>query len=126
MTREELAFEASKRFKESLTEKDLATLSKDDMCFAFQLGIKWAETHPESPWISVEDDLPYNHKNLMEDKHYTKPVLTVLTWNGVPSKKHIEICRMCDIMGSDNVEWYWRIDSHYQVVCWMPLPEMPN
>lgn len=39
MTREERAFEASKRFKESLTEKDLATLSKDDMCFAFQFGV---------------------------------------------------------------------------------------
>ena len=64
MTREEQAFEASKRFEESLTEKDLATLSKDNMCFAFQLGVKWAKTHPESPWISVKDDLPYNHKNL--------------------------------------------------------------
>ena len=39
MTREEQAFEASKRFEESLTEQDLATLSKDDMCFAFQLGV---------------------------------------------------------------------------------------
>ena len=126
MTREEQAFEASKRFKESLTEKDLATLSKDDMCFAFQLGVKWAETHPESPWISVKDDLPYNHKELMEDKHYTKPVLAVLAWNGDPSKNHIEICHMCDMMGSDNVDWYWRIHSHYQVVCWMPLPEIPN
>ena len=57
MTREEQAFEASKRFEESLTEQDLATLSKDDMCFAFQLGVKWAESHPESPWISVEDNL---------------------------------------------------------------------
>ena len=126
MTREEQAFEASKRFKESLTEKDLASLSKDDMCFAFQLGVKWSETHPKSPWISVEDDLPYNHKNLMEDKHYTKPVLTVLVWNGEPSKKHIEICCVCDMMGSDNVDWYWCVDSHYQVVCWMPLPEIPN
>lgn len=58
MTREEQAFEASKRFEESLTEKDLATLSKDDMCFAFQLGVKWAESHPKSPWMSVEEELP--------------------------------------------------------------------
>lgn len=68
MTREEQAFEASKRFEESLTEKDLATLSKDDMCFAFQLGVKWAETHPESPWISVEDNLPCNHKYLKDPR----------------------------------------------------------
>ena len=126
MTREEQTFEASKRFEESLTEQDLATLSKDDMCFAFQLGIKWSDSHPESPWISVEKDLLYNHKDLMEDKHYTKSVLAVLAWNGDPSKKHIEICRMCDVMGSVNVDWYWCTDSHYQVVYWMPLPEMPN
>ena len=89
-------------------------------------GLKAADANPKSPWISVEDDLPYNHKKIMEDKHYTKPVLAVLVWNEDPSKKHIEICRMCDMMGSDNVDWYWCIDSHYQVVCWMPLPEIPN
>lgn len=94
--------------------------------FCFSIWSEWAETHPESPWISVEDDLPYNHKDLMEDKHYTKPVLAVLAWNGDPSKKHIEICRMCDILGSVNVDWYWHTDSHCQVVCWMPLPEIPN
>ena len=91
-----------------------------------QEGLKTADANPKSPWISVEDDLPCNHKEFMEDKHYTKSVLAVLAWNEEPSKKHIEICRMSDIMSSVNVDWYWCIDSHYQVVCWMPLPEIPN
>ena len=43
MTREEKALEASKRFARSLTDSDLASLSRDDMQFAFQLGIKWAD-----------------------------------------------------------------------------------
>ena len=76
MTREEQAFEASKRFEESLTENDLATLSKDDMCFAFQLGVKWAYANPKSPWISTDKYLPkqgghylcndgYNHISML-------------------------------------------------------------
>ena len=91
-----------------------------------QEGLKTADANPKSPWVNVDDDFPYNHKEFMEDKHYTKPVLAVLAWNEDPLKKHIEICRMCDIIGSVNVDWYWRIDSHYQVVCWMPFPEIPN
>ena len=69
-----------------------------------QEGLKTADDNPKSPWISVQDDLPYNHKEFMEDKHYTKSVLAVLVWNKEPSKKHIEICCMCDILGSDNVD----------------------
>lgn len=48
MTREEKALEASKRFARSLTDSDLASLSRDDMQFAFQLGIKWADDNPAS------------------------------------------------------------------------------
>ena len=48
MTREEKALEASKRFARSLTDTDLASLSRDDMQFAFQLGIKWADDNPAS------------------------------------------------------------------------------
>ena len=90
-------------------------------------GLRTADTyHKSSPWISVEDDLPYNHEEFMEDNHYTKSVLAVLTLNEDPSKKQIEVCCMCNILGSVNVDWYWSIGSHYQVAYWMPLPEIPN
>ena len=29
----------------------------------FEEGAQWADEHPKSPWISVEDDLPYNNPN---------------------------------------------------------------
>lgn len=91
-------------------------------------GLETADTYPKSsPWISVEDDLPCNHKEFIEDDHYTKPVLAVLTQNEDPSKKQIEVCHMCDmfdILG--NICWYWHIGSHYQVAYWMPLPKMSN
>ena len=27
----------------------------------FTVGAKWADSHPKSPWISVEEDLPCNN-----------------------------------------------------------------
>lgn len=28
----------------------------------FEIGVKWADEHPKSPWISVYEDLPCNHE----------------------------------------------------------------
>lgn len=116
MTREEQAFEASKRFEESLTEKDLATLSKDDMCFAFQLGVKWAESHPESPWISVEDNLPCNHKYLKDPRESFLKTTLVVVWDGVSAKM--------DYMYYEGMEWKWCHSK--SVTHWMPVPEPPK
>lgn len=77
-------------------------------------------------WISVEDDLPCNHEELMEDEHHTKSVLVVLAWDDDPSKMHIEVCSMCDMFGSYNIDWHWGYSCYYHVVYWMPLPKMPN
>ena len=110
MTREEQAFEASKRFKESLTEKDLATLSKDDMCFAFQLGVKWAESHPESPWISVNEKLPPIEKDNLSIK-----VIVVST------KGKIDFSRY----DYDMKEWI-SPSLDIEFTHWMPLPKLPK
>ena len=92
----------------------------------FTVGAKWADEHPKSPWISVDEDLPCNHEELIENENYTKNVLVVLAWNDDPSKKHIEICDMCNRIGSFNTNWYWRNTVYYHVVCWKPLPEPPK
>ena len=63
MTREEKALDASKRFALSLTRSDILSLSMDNMCFAFQLGIKWADNNTKSPWISVNERLPHEEKD---------------------------------------------------------------
>lgn len=91
-----------------------------------QQGLAAADANPKSSWISVDDDLPCNHKELMEGEHSTKPVLVVVAWDVDPSKKHIKVCSMCDtILGSVNTGWYWQTDNFYTVVYWMPLPKMP-
>ena len=87
-----------------------------------QQGLATADNNPKSSWISVDDDLPCNHKELMACEHCTKLVLAVLIYNEDPSKKCIKICGM---LGSDNTSWYWLIGTHYKVVYWMPLPKMP-
>ena len=80
----------------------------------------------KSSWISVDEDLPCNHEELIENENYTKKVLVVLAWNDDPSKKHIEICDMCNKIGSFNTNWYWQNPCYYHVVCWKPLPELPK
>lgn len=91
----------------------------------FEAGAMWADANPKSPWISVKDDLPCNHKEFIEDKYFTKPVLAVLALNENPSIKHMEVCRMCDTFGS-NMDWHWCNGGYHHVVYWMPLPEMPD
>ena len=120
MTREERAFEASKRFEESLTEKDIATLSKDDMCFAFQLGVKWADANPKSPWISVKDKLPCNEKYLIVEiikgvELRTKKV-GVLSIDG-----YIDISYMYSLQPHG---WHWNTND--TITHWFPLPERPK
>ena len=90
---------------------------------AFLEGAKFAL---ENQWISVDEDLPCNHDELIENENYTKKVLVVLAWNDDPSKKHIEICDMCNKIGSFNTNWYWQNTVYYHVVCWKPLPELPK
>ena len=91
-----------------------------------QQGLATADANPKSSWISVEDDLPCNHKELMDGEHYTKSVLVVVAWDDDPSKKYIKICNMCNIvLGSINVCWHWLIGTHYKVAYWMPLPKLP-
>ena len=93
---------------------------------AFIEGAEWADNNPKSSWISVEDDLPCNHKELLENEHYTKTVLVVLSWNEHPSKRHISMYSMSNKIGSFAVDWYWYNTTDYTVTHWMPMPKLPN
>lgn len=116
MTREEQINKEAYR-QEKLVDMDVES---------FIAGAKWADSNPKFPWISVDNDLPYNHKELIENEHYTKKVLVVLEWEDDPSKKHIDICDMCNVIGSYNVDWYWRSIAYHRAILWSPLPELPK
>ena len=73
-------------------------------------------------WISVKDDLPYNHKDLViEDSiSYTKKVLTT----NITGKFFI------DYMVKFHNGWEWKDDSNVflpeelKTTLWMPIPEL--
>ena len=44
--------------------RDGRTYEQALMATGFEGGVKWADSHPKSPWISIDDDLPCNHDKL--------------------------------------------------------------
>ena len=91
-----------------------------DIQNAFYQGAKWADKHPKSPWISVNDDLPCNHSDL------------VLTYNDIPfSTKRVLVMTethtlfLCE-MKKDYSGWIWNYSTKDKITHWFPIPELPK
>ena len=84
------------------------------MATGFEAGVKWADSHPKSPWISVDEDLPCNHEELLINKGVTKKVF-VLKLGGSPG---------VDFMLRVNGEWIWFAYENHKF--WMPIIEPPK
>ena len=80
----------------------------------FTFGARWADEHPKSPWISVKDDLPCNHEELLINKGVTKKVF-VLKFGGFPD---------VDYMLRVNGKWIWFAYENSKF--WMPIPKPPK
>lgn len=87
----------------------------------FTVGAKWADSHPKSPWISVEDDLPCNHSDL------------VLTYNNISfSTKRVLVMTdihtlfLCEMKKDNNHGWIWNYSTKDKIVYWFPIPEPPK
>lgn len=110
MTKDKLIIEEAKKH-----------YSEDIKCYdAFLHGVEFAEKL--SPWISVEDDLPCNHEELLhpQDKRDTLEVFCF--FNGA-----IYITDMYKYDG----KWHWREFFSQQLVIyspthWMPIPKPPK
>lgn len=76
-------------------------------------GLEIADENPKSPWISVEDDLPCNHKELTEGVN-TKSVIICTAGATVYSNR----------MNYINGKWQWF--GNGKVTHWMPIPEPPK
>lgn len=79
-----------------------------------QYGLDVADANPKSPWISVEDDLPCNHREYVDLKYnsYTCQML-VRCKNGIYSVE-----RMVMIFGR------WRWAESNDITHWMPIPKL--
>ena len=80
----------------------------------FTVGAKWADSHPKPAWISVGEDLPCNHEELLINKGVTKKVF-VLKFGGFPD---------VDYMLRVNGKWIWFAYENSKF--WMPIPEPPK
>ena len=94
-----------------------------DIQNAFYQGAKWADKHPKSPWISVNDDLPCNHEELMEpicqldDRliYETKQVFVRCSDNSISTAHMVNL----------HNRWRWYPDD-IDVKHWFPIPEFPK
>ena len=81
--------------------------------------IKTTQIYPEykytlnTHWISVEDDLPCNHMELMHPMYYLETQYVVTNIQG-----HYYINRMLKYKG----KWVWETGEPTH---WIPLPELP-
>ena len=80
----------------------------------FIAGAKWADANPKSFWISVKDDLPCNHEELLNAKYETKKVF-ILKPGGFPD---------IDYMLKFNGKWIWFTNKSPEF--WMPVPKSPK
>lgn len=107
MTREEwtnnAAIEYGKHISSDLIHSKAAA-------YDFAQGVKYADKNPQSPWISVKDDLPCNHKELVHS-NYTDRVLTMSRYG------YTEVTFMCII------EYAWEWSNLIEVLYWMPIPK---
>ena len=79
----------------------------------FEIGVKWADEHPNNRWISVEDRLPEQNKKVIVicEKLDTAPFYKI-------SLGHIVDKTIC----KDNYNG-WDIPN---VVYWIPMPKLPE
>ena len=87
------------------------------MATGFEAGVRWADEHPKSPWISVEDDLPCNHEELLKSpKSYRTKAVIVRFDNNMHGFLYMTKIH-------NKWEWYDKIKG---ITHWMPIPKSPN
>ena len=126
MTRDEEIFNAIDNLQIGVYDEnnpsDNDEYDGSDIQDAFYLGARWADENPKSPWISVEDDLPCNHSDLVLT-YNNRPFLTrfvyVITDN-------IHTLFLCNMKKSDNNIWIWNYSTKDKITHWFPIPELPK
>ena len=109
MTRKEEINNAKTAFYEPVLEDDYYYDPRD----CFEEGAKCSDKHPKLSWISVKDDLPCNHEELLinDDKKETKSVLVIINGYIMMSKMY------------KKRKWYW---ADNEPTYWFPIPELPK
>lgn len=117
MAREEEIHIAASRYIEENSINGYVAIS--DHKDSFIEGAEWADTHPKSPWISVEDDLPCNHKELI-DKNFKANFQKTLFVIALSNNNYEDLSCMIN----ENGKWEWIAQGAY--THWMPIPKLPE
>ena len=84
----------------------------------FEAGAKWADANPKSPWISVDDDLPCNHEDMIALVDtlgkYTYEVLVRFNYGGISLAN----------MNCRGYKQNWRWSERGIITHWMPIPKL--
>ena len=83
---------------------------------AFLHGVEFAESL--SPWISVEEDLPFNHKELLYDTESSIFPCTKLVL--IRTEENVHELSFMYIHGY-RWDWDFKLDK---ITHWMPIPEI--
>ena len=125
MTRKEEIKCASKDYINYLLDKQEyhnENYTEYDIQQAFEKGAQWSDTNPKSPWISVKDDLPYKHEELILNKEH--PFLTNKVL--IKTEVRVHIAFMIKDIINDKWIWYGYGKDENQITHWMPIPEQPK
>ena len=79
-------------------------------------GAEWADNNPKNPWIIVEDDLPFNHKELLDSSKR----MTFQVFIRYDDGRYGFSC-MAKILD----EWKW-LNNWNKITHWMKVPEIPK
>ena len=83
----------------------------------FEEGAKWADANPKNPWISVEDDLPCNHEELIDKNfkgNFQKTLFVIALLD--------DQCEDLTCMINDDGRWKWIAKGSY--THWMTIPKL--
>ena len=125
MTRKEEIKCASKDYINYLLDKQEyhnENYTEYDIQQAFEKGAQWTDDNPKSPWISVKDDLPYKHEELILNKEH--PFLTNKVL--IKTEVRVHIAFMIKDIINDKWIWYGYGKDENQITHWMPIPEQPK
>ena len=82
----------------------------------FEAGAKWADANPKNLWISVDDDLPCYHENMIALVDtlgkYTYDVLVRFDYGGISLAN----------MNCRGYKQNWRWSERGIITHWMPVP----
>ena len=118
MTREEEIEKASIEANSSIAVRAGTRILIECCRLSFQKGAKWADENPKSPWISIKDDLPCNHNELICSKEISEGTETVDVF-AMNERGDI----WTDYMIYENGKWRW---NDFQPDFWMLPPKLPR